>query len=167
MGIDKFEHFSKKLNKILDDLNSFCASIESENISSNNSEIHEIIEKIKKIKSSNNEDEGKATKEKTIAFLYNHSINFLPTDKIKGDFPISEKFLSNMIAIVRNQRFIHHSHVTGKILGYAHNFCNQKCKENYYTIPIMAHNQLRFDFSFFKKALDLQRLLSAEEIRLT
>ena len=48
MGIDKFEHFSKKLNKILDDLNSFCASIESENISSNNSEIHEIIEKIKK-----------------------------------------------------------------------------------------------------------------------
>ena len=48
MGIDKFEHFSKKLNKILDDLNSFCASIESENISSNNSEIHEIIEKIEK-----------------------------------------------------------------------------------------------------------------------
>ena len=99
--------------------------------------------------------------------MYNHSINFLPTDKIKGDFPISEKFLSNMIAIVRNQRVIHHSHVTGKILGYAHNFCNQKRKENYYTIPIMAHNQLRFDFSFFKKALDLQRLLSAEEIRLT
>ena len=48
MGIDKFEHFSKKLNKILDDLDSFCASIESENISSNNSEIDERIEKIKK-----------------------------------------------------------------------------------------------------------------------
>ena len=31
MGIDKFEDFSKKLNKILDYLNSFCASIESEN----------------------------------------------------------------------------------------------------------------------------------------
>ena len=150
MGIDKFEHFSKKLNKILDDLDSFCASIESENISSNNSEIDERIEKIKKKKkTSNNEDEGKATKEKTIAFLYNHSINSLPTDKVKGDFPISEKFLSNMIAIVRNQRVIHHSHVTGKILGYAHDFCNQKCKENYYTIPVMAHNQLRFNFVLF------------------
>ena len=31
MGIAKFEHFSKKLNKILDDLNSFCASIQGEN----------------------------------------------------------------------------------------------------------------------------------------
>ena len=85
--------------------------------------------------------------------MYNHSINFLPTDKVKGDFPISEKFLSNMIAIVRNQRVIHHSHVTGKILGYAHDFCNQKCKENYYTIPVMAHNQLRINFVLFLKGI--------------
>ena len=47
MGIDKFEHFSKKLNQILDEINSFCASIESESISSN-PEIDEIVEKIKK-----------------------------------------------------------------------------------------------------------------------
>ena len=94
MGIDKFEHFSKKLNKILDDLNSFCASIEGQNTLSSNPEIDEIIEKIKKNKTSNKQDERKAIKEKTIAFLYNHSINFLPTDKVKGDFPISEKFLS-------------------------------------------------------------------------
>ena len=49
MGIDKSEVFSKKLNKIFDQLNSFCASIESEKNSSN-SEIEEIIEKIKKLK---------------------------------------------------------------------------------------------------------------------
>ena len=45
IGIDKFEHFSKKLNKILDEINSFCASIKSESISSN-PEIDEIVEKI-------------------------------------------------------------------------------------------------------------------------
>ena len=72
---------------------------------------------------------------------------------IKGDFPISDKFLSNMIAIARNNRTIHHSHVTGKIIRYAYDFCNQKCKENYYTIPVLAHNQFRFDFFLLLKGI--------------
>ena len=50
--------------------------------------------------------------EKTIVFLYKHSMDFTLTDKVKRDFPISDKFLSNMIAIVKNQMVIHHSHVT-------------------------------------------------------
>ena len=151
VGIDKFEHFSKKMNKILDTVTPFCASIKSESMSSN-SEIEEIVEKIKKTKTSRDDDK-KATKEKTIGFLYSQSINFLPTDKVKGDFPVSDKFLSNMIAILRNQVVLHHSHVTGKIIGYAHDFCNQKCRENYYTIPVMAHNQFRFDFFLFLKGI--------------
>ena len=152
IGIDQFEYFAQKLNTILDQLDSFCASVEVENRSSNNSDIDEIIEKIKKIKTSK-EDDGKATKEKTIAFLYRHAICFKPTDKVKGEFPISSKFLSNMIGIVRNQRDIHHSHVTGKMNGYAHNFCNLKCRENYYTILVFAQNQFRFDFFLFLKGL--------------
>ena len=56
---------------------------------SSNSEIDEIVEKIKKIKTSR-DDDLKATKEKTIGFLYSKSINFLPTDKVKEDFPISD-----------------------------------------------------------------------------
>ena len=73
--------------------------------------------------------------------------------KVKGDFPISEKFLPNMISIARNKKVIHHSHVTGKIIGYTHNFCNQRTKENHYTIPVFAHNQFRFDFFLFLKEI--------------
>ena len=138
MGIDKFDFFAQKLNTILDQLDYFRVSVEVENRSSNNSDIYEVIEKIKKIKTSK-EDDGKATKEKTIAFLYGHAICFKPTDKVKGEFPISIKFLSNMIGIVRNQKDIHHSHVTGKINGYA--FC------------VQSHNQFRFDFFLFLKGL--------------
>ena len=156
MGIDKFEYFEQKLNKILDQLDSFWASVEVEN-RSDNFEIDETVKKIKKIKTSK-ENDGKATKEKTIAFLYGHSICFIPTDKVKGEFPISSKFLSNMIGIVKNQRVIHHSHVTGKINGYAHNFCNLKSKENYYAIPVFAHNQFRFDLFLFLKGLRPRRL---------
>ena len=123
MGIDNFDIFWEKLNKILDKLDSFCASIESENLSSRKTkeediEINAIVKKISKIKTSK-QDDGKAPKEKTIGFLYQHAINFLPTDKIKGSFPISSKFLPNMIFIFKNQSVLHHSHVTGKIIGYA------------------------------------------------
>ena len=51
MGIDKFEYFEQKLNKILDQLDSFCASVEVQN-RSDNSDIDKIVEKIKKIKTS-------------------------------------------------------------------------------------------------------------------
>ena len=62
MGIEKFEYFEKKLNKILDHLDSFYASVEVEN-RSENSAVDKIVEKIKKIKTSK-ENDGKATKEK-------------------------------------------------------------------------------------------------------
>ena len=95
----------------------------------------------------------KQPKKKTIGFLCSHAIKFLTTDKVKGDFTISKKFLSNMIAIAKNEKVIHHSHVTGKIIGYAHNFCNLHCKGNYFTIPVLAHNQFRFDFFLFLKGI--------------
>ena len=85
--------------------------------------------------------------------MYITAINLLPTDKVKGDFPLSEKFLSNMIAIIKDQRVIHHSHVTGKIIGYAHDFCNEKIRENYFIIPAIAHNQFRFNFFFYLKGI--------------
>ena len=46
VGIDKSEYFAQKLNTILDQLDSFCASVEVENRSSNNSDSDEIIENI-------------------------------------------------------------------------------------------------------------------------
>ena len=108
------------------------------------------MSELKKIKTFK-EDEGKATKEKAIQYMYEHSICFIPTTKVKAKCPISSKFISNLIAIFKNQRDIHHSHTTGKIIGYRHNFCNLRCRENYYTIPVSAHNQFRFDIFLFLK----------------
>ena len=63
--------------------------------------------------------------------------------------PYSNNFLSNLAAIASNKPVVHHSHLSGKIVGFVHDFCNQKVRENYYTIPIIAHSQFRFDFFFF------------------
>ena len=47
---------------------------------------------------------------------------------------------------------IHHSHVTAKINGYAHDFCNTRLIECEKTeIPCFAHNLFGFDFFYFVK----------------
>ena len=53
MGIKNFETFSLKLNKILDNIDPFCQSLEIEGYQQQNNgedEIENIIDKIKKIK---------------------------------------------------------------------------------------------------------------------
>ena len=153
MKIEKFERYEEKLNNILNELDNFCMGIEESRNNGDDSEIDEIkILKIKNIETSA-EDKGKATKKKTIGFLYGRSICFKRSDKFKGEYPISCKFLANINSIVSNHKIIHHSHTTGKIIGYAHDFCNLRCKENYYTIPILAHNQFRFGFYLFLKRI--------------
>ena len=85
--------------------------------------------------------------------MYLQSIKFLPNDKISEDFPMSDKFLQNLYHIHTNKLVFHHSHVTGKIVGYAHEYCNLQVRENYFTIPVIDHNQFRFDFFLLLKGL--------------
>ena len=38
-------------------------------------------------------------------------------------------------------------------MGFVHEFCNLKVRENYYTIPVIAQNQFRFDFFFIMMSI--------------
>ena len=159
MGIANFQKYFNKIKKLLDNVDDFCAGIKKENRISiieekPNLELDEIIKKNKQIKTSKNDKNDKeATKQKAIGFLYRETIKFLLNDKISGDFPMSDRFLQNLFFIHTNQVTVHHSHVTGKIIGYAHEYCNLQIRENYYTIPVNAHNQFRFGFFLFLKGL--------------
>ena len=96
------------------------------------------------------------TKKKVLGFLYKQSINFLQTEKIANScLIVSEKFLINLFYIYTDHHVVHHSHVAGKIIGHAHEYCNFNVRENYYTIPVIANNQFRFDFFLLLKVLDL------------
>ena len=79
-------------------------------------------------------------------------VNFCKPDKVKG-IPLSQKFIENIIGIIENTHCIHHSHVTGEIKGYAHSFCNENARENYFKMPLVTHNLFRFDFVFLLKGL--------------
>ena len=48
-----------------------------------------------------------------------------------------------------------HSHATGKILGYAHGFCNMKVRENQNQFSGITHNFFGFDMFFLLKGIRL------------
>ena len=50
---------------------------------------------------------------------------------------------------------LHHSHITGKIIGYVHDFCNLQVRENKHVIPCIAHNFFNFDLIFLLKSVRL------------
>ena len=157
MGIAKFEVFFVKIKKLLACLDKFCESIEFKNCKSNiedtaNEEVVEIVADIKRIRTSANaktDKQDQLTKKQVLGYLYKKSLHFLKNDNISLIAPYSNNFLSNLAAIDTDKPAVHHSHVSGKIMGFVHDFCNQKVRENYYTIPVIAHNQFRFDFLFF------------------
>ena len=46
---------------------------------------------------------------------------------------------------------MHHSHVTGKIIGHSHDFCYWKVRENNGNISLLGHNFLGFDIFYMVK----------------
>ena len=79
-------------------------------------------------------------------------MEFSKTDKVKGT-PISEKFIENIKGILNDKTHIHHSHISGEILGYSHSYCSLKVRENKKTISVIAHNLFCFDCFFFLKGI--------------
>ena len=63
---------------------------------------------------------------------------------------------NNVFANVHSLKFkfhLHHSHVTGKIFGYSHDFCNTVVIDQIQPdIPLIADNLFNFDLHFFIKA---------------
>ena len=60
----------------------------------------------------------------------------------------THSFFETIYRLITFKVHIHHSHVTGKIFGYAHDFCNIKIRENQVGFSCIAHNYLNFDFDF-------------------
>ena len=83
---------------------------------------------------------------KIILFVCREIFDF-PGDKREISLFVSKNFVSSVINLLYCDINVHHSHVSGNIHGYAHDFCNKKVKELYkQPISGFAHNLIRFDF---------------------
>ena len=95
-----------------------------------------------------------------ISFVYNQIMDF-PQNKLS---PIKTVITKTVITktsgwcqknILFNSHVIHHLHVSGKIIGYAHDFCNKNIREIQNPIPVFAHNLFSFDFFLVVKGTEL------------
>ena len=63
----------------------------------------------------------------------------------------SNNFFRNVHHLIKDKVHLDHSHITGKILVYGHDFCNWNICETKSEIALIAHNLFGFDMFFFIK----------------
>ena len=90
---------------------------------------------------------------KLITFVYSSIMDF-PENKFEIKTVVTKK-INSIKDLLFHSYVIHHSHVTTKIVGYAHEFCNKKLRKTKKLIPFFAHNLLSFDFFFVVKGIRL------------
>ena len=87
---------------------------------------------------------------KIYAYVYNELVQF-PLG-IDFDCLTSKKIFQHVHNQITHKVHLHHSHITGQIIGCSHSFCNKQVLElERPEIPCIAHNLFGFDFWFFMK----------------
>ena len=166
-----FIHFSIELNSLLSDYSKTTLrdiSMEVSNFLELNfadCDIDAVKNHIMQtdIKNALSSNYGKVSKFnlKIYAYLYNELVCFLPQSQF--DSMTTKKFFSHVHNFIKMKIHLHHSHVTGKIIGYAHDFCNTCLIENQKPeIPCFAHNLFGFDFFYFVKGFSTTAWCSKE-----
>ena len=88
---------------------------------------------------------------KIYAYVYDELIYFPNTD-ISYETFTTNKFFINVHRLINVKFHLHHSHITGKILGYAHDFFNTiVIGKTTPEIPFIAHNLFGFDLYYLIK----------------
>ena len=142
---------SQQQEKIKDFFEIYCPDC------SDSSELMELIDDFRIIQNFSGYPKKKDNQFYKLVGFYEHVINFMKTEKLKGPI-ISKNFLSNVDHLIHGKTVIHHSHIAGDVIGYAHSFCNLKVRENKNQVSVIAHNLFGFDFIFFLQGLRLGAL---------
>ena len=87
---------------------------------------------------------------KLYALVYNSLIEF-PRSKFNYETITTNNFFGNVHKYIKVKIDLHHSHITGEIFGYSHDFCNWKVKESKNEILLIAQNLFGFDMFYFIK----------------
>ena len=81
---------------------------------------------------------------KVMAYVYQNLIA-LPQHKFEFETVCSTNFFRNLYRLLKVKIHLHYSYITGKILGYVHDFCNWTVRENRTELSVIAHNLFGFD----------------------
>ena len=88
------------------------------------------------------------------AFVYDKVMKF-PFSKFEFETVTTTNLFQSVHRIINAKIHLHHSHITGEVKGYVHDFCNWTVRENYDVVPCIAHNFFKFDMFFLLKGIRL------------
>ena len=75
---------------------------------------------------------------KIYAYVYDQLVYF-PRSDIDYETITTNKFFINVHRLIRGKFHLHHSHITGRIYGYAHDFCNTTQMERSTAEFLLSH----------------------------
>ena len=84
---------------------------------------------------------------KLYAFVYDAMVHF-PSSSFIVNTITTNNFFRNVHRLIKVKVHLHHSHITGKILGRAYAFCSWNVGENKSEIALIAHNLFGFNIFF-------------------
>ena len=87
---------------------------------------------------------------KLYAFVYDSMVDF-PESNFMYDIITTANFSRNVHRLIKVKIYLYHSHITGEILGYTHDFCNWSVQKNKSEVAMIAHNLFGFDMFFLIK----------------
>ena len=86
------------------------------------------------------------------AFVYQRIMRF-PKTKFEIKTVTTGSLFEFVHKVINVKINLHHSHITAKIIGYVHDFCNPQVRENKDVIPCTVHNFFNFDMIFLLKTV--------------
>ena len=122
------------------------------------SRLHRLIELKEKISETEVKSKQKSKISKftlrLYAFFYQKIMCF-PITKFECETVTTNNLFESVHKLASVKIHLHHSHVTGEIIGYTHDFCNWIVRENRDIVSCIAHNFFKFDFYFLLKNIRL------------
>ena len=88
------------------------------------------------------------------AFVYQRIMDF-PRGCFDYETLTTNDLFDSVHKIINVKTHLHHSHITGNIIGYARDFCSAKVRENKDMLTCIAHNFFHFDMFFLLKGIRL------------
>ena len=76
-----------------------------------------------------------------------------PEGRFDYEILMTVNFFEIVHKLINIKMHLHHSHVTSRIYGYAHDFCNIKVREDQSQLSCIAHSFFGFDMVFLIKGI--------------
>ena len=113
-------------------------------------DIENLISDIKAVEMKNFKSKTPKFSLQIYGFVYDILMDF-PENKFTFQTVTTSGVFENLYRILNFKVRVHHSHVSGKMFWYVHDFCNWKVRENQMGFSLIGHNFLNFDFFYMLK----------------